>query len=189
MIIELITKPISDDYISSAVFTIDECTKILNNLDRTNLKDQSNIGFGDEHSNRLVKFDFIDYNIKSAWIYQRIIDAVITINADKFNFNLTNILEPITVLEHFCSKSYNPMMNLYNSGDIRMYGMPRKLICNILLTDNYDGGDFNIFGQKNIKIKIGDMIIFPSFINHQILPVRLGNRVSLSLSFFGPPFK
>ena len=80
-------------------------------------------------------------------------------------------------------------------------GKVRKLSATINLTDpsEYIGGDFeidlrnnehgrNIITLDRIKPK-GTMVVFPSFVPHQVRPVLSGERTSLVLWCLGSPWK
>jgi len=77
----------------------------------------------------------------------------------------------------------------------------RKLSATVNLTDpsEYTGGDFEIDLRNNehgrnivtldqIKPK-GSILVFPSFVTHQVRPVRTGERNSLVIWNLGPPWK
>jgi PKHD-type hydroxylase len=60
----------------------------------------------------------------------------------------------------------------------------RKLAVSVLLSDpdEYDGGEFQIFDgqEQTVKIRsIGTAYVFPSFVQHRVLPVTRGARRSL----------
>ena len=78
-----------------------------------------------------------------------------------------------------------------NSDDKLLFGNTRKLSMSILLNDDYEGGEFQMNGTLGDEEKlegIGSLIIFPSFIWHQVTPVTKGTRYSLVTWFIGPPF-
>jgi len=63
------------------------------------------------------------------------------------------------------------------TGDIR--GIPiLSIVC--VLNDNYEGGEFIMFDDYEIKFKAGDLIIFPSVFlyPHLVKPVKKGTRYS-----------
>jgi len=77
----------------------------------------------------------------------------------------------------------------------------RKLSVTVNLTDpnEYTGGDFEIDLRNNtegrqiitfdeVKPK-GSILIFPSFVTHQVRPIRTGERNSLVIWNLGPPWK
>jgi hypothetical protein len=60
--------------------------------------------------------------------------------------------------------------------------MYREVSCSILINNNFTGGDFSFFGEKNIyTLDQGDILMFPaSFIfPHAVLPVTSGERISM----------
>jgi PKHD-type hydroxylase len=77
-----------------------------------------------------------------------------------------------------------------------LHGNARKLSMSILLNDDYEGGDFQVHddsahGEEVAMTPIsgeGSVIVFPSFIQHQVAPVTKGIRYSLVTWFIGPPF-
>lgn len=76
----------------------------------------------------------------------------------------------------------------------------RKISSSVILNDDYSGGEFEVawlysgdgkleLKKSIIKPKIGDMIIFPSYMNHRVRPVRVGTRYSLVMWAGGPSMK
>ena len=71
----------------------------------------------------------------------------------------------------------------------------RKLSMTVCLNEDYEGGElqFHSYGKKDNKITSapqgkGTIIVFPSFIEHQVTPVTKGVRYSLVAWITGPPF-
>ena len=89
---------------------------------------------------------------------------------------------------------------LYTSNS-SLVGKVRKISVTINLTDpvNYEGGNLKFdFGPHSSKERFyecteirpqGSMIIFPSFLHHQVTPVTKGVRYSLVAWCVGEPFK
>jgi PKHD-type hydroxylase len=76
----------------------------------------------------------------------------------------------------------------------------RKLSVTVVLNDDFEGGEFEIAkysdGHSCESLrpmsdigKAGSIIVFPSFEEHRVTPVKKGVRYSLVLWFLGPPFK
>ena len=77
----------------------------------------------------------------------------------------------------------------------------RKVSASLILNDDFSGGEFetaflnndkkgDLLIEKQIhKPKKGDAIIFPSYLNHRVRPVRVGTRYSLVVWAGGPPIK
>ena len=76
-------------------------------------------------------------------------------------------------------------------------GKVRKLSMTILLNGNYKGGEFQFASYNKLDCNAetpdfknaGSVIVFPSFMEHQVTPVTKGTRYSLVAWFVGPPFK
>ena len=66
----------------------------------------------------------------------------------------------------------------------------------VLLNDDYEGGDFQFaqYSKEKCNVisveqnKIGSIIVFPSYMEHRIIPITKGLRYSLVVWFVGPPF-
>jgi len=81
---------------------------------------------------------------------------------------------------------------VYNNPDNKFrHGNTRKLSMSIILNDDFEGGDFEIFKVEPPlpKLKEGSIIVFPSFLHHRVTPVTEGTRYSLVSWFIGSPFK
>ena len=72
-----------------------------------------------------------------------------------------------------------------------IHGKTRKLSMSIILNSNFEGGDFEMRDVNNRvpRLEEGSIIVFPSFIEHRVVPVTKGVRYSLVAWFVGPPFK
>ena len=46
----------------------------------------------------------------------------------------------------------------------------------VVLNDDYEGGEFEFLGNGTIKEKMGTVIVFPSYMQHRVLPVTKGVR-------------
>ena len=77
-------------------------------------------------------------------------------------------------------------------GNKFLHGNTRKLSMSIVLSDDYEDGNFEIrellSKDKVPRLKEGSIIVFPSFMEHRVTPVTKGTRYSLVAWFVGPPF-
>ena len=64
----------------------------------------------------------------------------------------------------------------------------RKLSVVLLLSDpdDFEGGQFEFADQGPIEMKRGTLIVFPSFLRHQVTPVTKGQRYSAVCWVLGP---
>lgn len=67
----------------------------------------------------------------------------------------------------------------------------RKLSISILLNDNFEGGKLEIESNKdeNVLKCQGDIVVFPSFLQHRVLPVTDGTRYTAVSWAYGPTFR
>lgn len=69
------------------------------------------------------------------------------------------------------------------------YGKTRKLSMTIVLNEDYEGGEFQFFrDDRLVREKTGTVIVFPSYVQHRVLPITKGTRYSLVVWFCGEPF-
>ena len=77
-------------------------------------------------------------------------------------------------------------------------GKVRKLSLVSCISNGFDGGEleFSIQGSaenKNLiftpELKIGDVIVFPSFVQHRSTPITKGTKYSVAMWCLGPPFR
>lgn len=68
-----------------------------------------------------------------------------------------------------------------------------KLTALLNLSENYTGGNFELFLNGPMEIKEyaipGTLLIFPAWIPHRVTPVLTGERISLSQFYAGPNLK
>ena len=67
----------------------------------------------------------------------------------------------------------------------------RKLSISILLNDNFEGGKLEIESNKdeNVLKCQGDIVVFPSFLQHRVLPVTDGTRYTAVSWAYGLTFR
>ena len=70
----------------------------------------------------------------------------------------------------------------------------RKLSMCVQLSrrEDYEGGNLELQNDpfaNNVFVNQGDVIVFPSFNRHRVLPVTKGKRFSLVTWFVGPKFR
>jgi PKHD-type hydroxylase len=135
---------------------------------------------------------WIAYEEKSKWLYDKVTNAVKEINTELFQFELSGG-QPFqyTIYDSTEEGEYdwhNDTMSTENDG-------VRKLSVVILLSDKneFSGGSFLISPAggkpKEILMKMGRMVVFPSWTPHCVTPVLEGTRISLVMWLYGKRFK
>ena len=139
------------------------------------------------------KFDLIEC-VLSRFIIQANQEAL-------WNFDITEP-EQVQITRYKENQFYNQHMDCYiegsniistgNGGGIIVPMLSqRKISASLLLNDEfeYDGGDLVILNDVIKVKKQGTIIIFPSFIAHQVIPVTRGARYSAVCWMAGPKWK
>ena len=88
-------------------------------------------------------------------------------------------------------------VNLDYTPQSNLLGTVRKISLSAILNDDYEGGELLFrtieehakLKEYKVKANAGDIIVFPSFINHKVAPVTKGIRYSVVAWYGGPPFK
>ena len=77
-----------------------------------------------------------------------------------------------------------------------MHGHVRKLSMTVLLNKSFEGGDFEFTSYTKeectitpVEMNQGDIVVFPSWMEHRVAPITKGIRYSFVTWFVGPPFK
>jgi len=116
-----------------------------------------------------------------------------------WNFDLSGI-EPLQLSKYAADQHYGWHTDIRPLAETKGLLM-RKLTFNVVLNEDYDGGDFQFsWGTPSATYKKrtipepamrnrGHMVIFPSFYWHRVTPVITGTRYSLNGWITGPPFR
>ena len=173
-------------------FTKEECEKIIQIGKSKKLKYAEIF----EKTVQAVNKNYRDTNIcwlspqdDLFWVYQRITDVVLNLNEKYFNFDLQGIAENIQFT------NYKSPSGKYKKHIDSGFGyVIRKLSVSIQLSDvnDYKGGDLLLYTNENgviMKKNQGDLIVFPSFILHEVTEVTEGERNSLVAWITGKQLK
>ena len=167
-----------------------DCEYILKDLNwekvQSGLFFDKNKGFIKDNEKRVTETIWLPY----ASIIGCVINTYIR-NANKaaeWNFDLTDI-ENIQIGRYKATGHYDWHKDL---GEPNQDGIQRKLSCSVLLNDvsEFEGGNLEFKGMENQPImKQGSLIVFPSFIEHRVVPVTSGTRYSAVSWVSVPAFK
>jgi PKHD-type hydroxylase len=122
------------------------------------------------------------------FLYQRLTIIVNSLNDRFFKFHLSGFCEPLQFTEYqapgeFYKKHIDKMLN----GSIRKL----SLILQLTDSDEYEGSDLLLYTGEPQKMtrKQGSIIVFPSYVLHEVTPITQGTRHSLVAWIAGDPFK
>jgi PKHD-type hydroxylase len=167
-------------------FSKEECQKIINIAKDKGLikgKTKSESDVRDSKISWLYPIDGMD------WVFRRITDITLNLNERFFQFDLFGINEGLQFT------NYEAPSGKYGKHVDRGMSTPvRKLSISIQLTDpeEYEGGELNLYdGDKETLMDKtqGTLIIFPSYVLHEVMPVTKGTRNSLVTWVTGKQFK
>ena len=163
--------------------------------------------------------EFCEYLIKSIdWDksqtakVNRITESEIDPNARITNIYWEELLSPIgCVIQAYiieANKNWNYDIRRLEKVQMSQYGIgghydwhidskvpvndeQRKLSISILLNDNFEGGGLELTSNKNENVLKyqGDIVVFPSFVRHRVLPITDGTRYSAVSWAYGPTFR
>ena len=171
-------------------FTKEECKKIIQIAKKkgmikgTTLRDQSSkLGV------RESKISWLYPSDNMAWVFRRVTDIVLNLNERFFNFDIFGLNEGFQ-FTHYKAPSNKYGKHVDRSSDF----IVRKLSISIQLTDpkEYEGGELYLYEDDQgvlMDKKQGTLIMFPSYVLHEVKPVTKGERNSLVTWVTGNQFK
>lgn len=138
---------------------------------------------------RRSKISWLEKTKDSSWVFERLSDVVSQINSQYYNFDITGFGEPLQLTNYDHTE-----LGKYDWHEDYNAGVSRKLSMVLQLTDpaQYEGGNLQIMtgeGISTIKKQRGLIVVFPSYILHQVTPVTQGSRQSLVSWISGPAFR
>lgn len=103
-----------------------------------------------------------------------------------WNYDLTNF-EDIQMSEY----KESGHIDWHIDAKFPLNGIQRKLSCSILLNDpsEFEGGVLEIENADPINLKLGSIVVFPSFLKHRVTPITSGKRYTAVSWAIGPAFK
>ena len=151
----------------------------------------------EEPDRRSSRVSFIEPSADSSWLYEKIGEALRFHNQTYYGYDIQGI-EHLQFTEYPSPGSYYGPHLDWGSGLVMGRGdLCRKLSFTIQLSnpDSYEGGDFRIsngedFSEQSKSLRpFGTLIVFPSWILHEVTPVTQGTRRSLVGWCLGPDFR
>jgi PKHD-type hydroxylase len=167
-------------------FSKEECQTIINiakdkGLVKGKTKEESDVR--DSKISWLYPIDKID------WVFRRVTDITLNLNERFFKFDLFGINEG------FQFTNYEAPSGKYGKHvDRSMNILVRKLSISIQLTnpEEYEGGELYLYDDDKGTLMDktqGTLILFPSYVLHEVMPVTKGERNSLVTWVTGKQFK
>ena len=171
-------------------FSKEECQTIINIAKDKGLIKGSTKG-GDTKDVRDSKISWLYPVDGMDWVFRRVTDMVLNLNERFFKFDLFGLNEG------FQFTNYEAPSGKYGKHVDRAINIPvRKLSISIQLTDpeEYEGGELKLYDGDDKEAQVmdktqGTLIIFPSYVLHEVMPITKGTRNSLVTWITGKQFK
>ena len=167
-------------------FSKEECQTIINIAKNKGLIKGKTRGESDVRDSKiswLYPTDDMD------WVFRRVTDITLNLNERFLKFDLFGLNEG------FQFTNYEAPSGKYGKHIDRAVGTSvRKLSISIQLTDpeEYEGGELYLYDDDKGTLMDktqGTLIIFPSYVLHEVMPVTKGERNSLVTWVTGKQFK
>jgi PKHD-type hydroxylase len=167
-------------------FSKEECQTIINiaknkGLIKGKTKEESDVR--DSKISWLYPIDKMD------WVFRRVTDITLNLNERFFKFDLFGLNEG------FQFTNYEAPSGKYGKHVDRGMNMSvRKLSISVQLTnpEEYEGGELYLYDDDKGTLMDktqGTLILFPSYVLHEVIPVTKGERNSLVTWVTGKQFK
>ncbi len=139
---------------------------------------------------RVTRTGWLESIEENKWIYDRVQQIAMMINAMAYRFDLTGFSERIQYSVYHASEGGHYDWHV----DQGLLGTRRKLSLTLQLTDpsQYQGGDLQFLAgnlTETAPRERGMLIAFPSYGVHRVAPVTSGTRKSLVIWITGPRFR
>ena len=129
---------------------------------------------------------FVAQSKSTAWVFERLGKAVREVNDTVYGFDVSQFREGFQFTRYEVGEYYGPHFDI-GPGKLT----ERKLSLTVQLSppEEYTGGELIIYPEFVAPKDQGTMTVFPSFMCHNVCPVKTGVRYSLVSWLAGPPFK
>ena len=173
MDISIIKNAVDDKFIQSII-----------DVGKNQKLEEANIGGQSNTSNNIR-------STKISWIMDKTIlltlkDKMLEINKSKnWNYDVTDMF-PFQYSVYHENDHYDWHVD---TGSAYLKQKERKISFSLILNDKYEGGELEFKNSdENIALDLnkGDMVTFPSFLEHRVKPVLNGTRISLVGWMLGP---
>ena len=167
-------------------FSKEECQTIIDIAKNKGLIKGKTRGESDIRNSRI---SWLYPNDDMDWVFRRVTDIAVNLNERFFKFDLFGLNEG------FQFTNYEAPSSKYGKHIDRGINTPvRKLSISIQLTDpeKYEGGELYLYEEDKGTLMDktqGTLVIFPSYVLHEVMPVTKGERNSLVTWITGKQFK
>ena len=120
------------------------------------------------------------------WVFERLGKAIRETNDAFFGFVVSHFKEGFQFTRYEVGEYYGPHFDI---GPGKLTERKLSLTVQLSAPEDYTGGELIIYPEFVAPKDQGTMTVFPSFMCHNVCPVKSGVRYSLVSWLAGPPFK
>ena len=139
----------------------------------------------------------VSYSESTRWLWERLVNSVKYANSKWWNYDIYGIIDYLQLLCYEASNNQKQksIQDHYNkhidNGELYYY---RKISISVQLSDpqDYEGSELKLYTRReaeNLPKARGTMILFPSFVLHEVTPIIKGKRWALVCWVCGPQFR
>jgi len=176
---------VSSPLVFTGIFSAEECQRIMG-LSQNRPPRAGRMMYARPNV-RKSTIAWIDIQADSQWLYEKVWNTFQAVNR-WFKFELFGLVDEIQFARYAAGDSFG--WHLDTGGG---QTSTRKLSMSVQLSDDgdYIGGDLDFCACPLLEARRrrGTIIVFPSFLAHQVSPITRGTRYSLVAWAHGPPFK
>jgi PKHD-type hydroxylase len=176
---------VSSPLIFTGIFSAEECVRIATLASRR--RQRAGRMMYARPNIRKSTIAWLDIHEDSEWLYDKVWQTFLAVNR-WFKFDLLGFVDEIQYATYAVGDRFGWHLDA-GGGQTST----RKLSMSVQLSDDdgYSGGDleFAACSQLEPLRRRGTIIVFPSFLAHQVTPVTCGTRRSLVAWAHGPAFK
>ena len=175
-------------------FTGQECEKVIS-LSKQIKPSKAIVDGRMKHEIRKVNAWGISYSESTRWLWEKLVNSVKYANSKWWNYDIYGIIDYPQLLCYEASNNKDSIQDHYNkhidNGEIYYY---RKISISVQLSDpqDYEGSELKLYTQREAE-KLpkarGTIILFPSFVLHEVTPIIQGKRWALVCWVCGPQFR
>jgi PKHD-type hydroxylase len=129
---------------------------------------------------------FVFPNPSTNWVFERLRKTMREINDAVYGFHVTEFREGFQFTRYEVGEYYGPHFDI---GPGRLTERKLSLTVQLSAPEDYTGGELIIYPEFVASRDQGTMTVFPSFMCHDVRPVKTGVRYSLVSWLAGPQFR
>lgn len=174
------------------MFTAEECARVVALAEAAVFREAGLVRGRRNASIRSAAIAWLDEEGEAAWVFERVVGAVLTANRAHFGFDLTAFAERVQVARY--DAAVDGHFDWHADIGDGSFAAKRKLtlVAQLSCGAAYDGGalEVNANGRPDpAERALGGALLFPSFQLHRVSPVTRGRRYSLTTWVHGPEFQ